>query len=204
LISGVSKEHAGPPPPDFDQVLGFDDFSDPNSGLEQTREVWGTSTYADSEQYVVELNPYAGPVYDYYLDRRLPEAFMLEVTAGYAGAADNGYGLIFQFIGDGQFYVFRISGDGFYAVERADGDELATLIEWTPSELINQAELSGNVLTLEGHGDTYLLFINGHMVNRFSDPTYYGGTFGIIVDNFDEQSPAHFFFDDLTIGSPAD
>ena len=204
LISGVSKEQTGPPPPDFDQVSGFDDFSDPNSGLEQVREDWGVSAYASSEQYVVELNPYAGPIYDYYVDWSLAEEFLLEVTAGYAGAADNGYGLIFQFVGDGLFYVFRISGDGFYTVERAEGDALATLIEWTPSELINQTESSGNVLTLQAHGDKYLLFINGHMVDSFSDSSYHGGTFGIIVDNFDEQSSARFFFDDLIVGSPTE
>ena len=204
LISGVSKEQAGPPPPDFNRVSEYDDFSDPNSGLEQAREEWGASYYADSEEYIVELNPYAGPIYDYYLDWSLPEAFMLEVTAGYAGAVDNGYGLIFRFIGDGQFYVFRISGDGFYTVERAEGDGLATLIEWTPSELIDQNELSGNVLTVKAQGDTYHLFLNGHKINSFSDQSYHGGTFGIIVDNFDEQSSARFFFDDYIVGSPAE
>ena len=127
---------------------------------------------------------------------------MIEVTAGYEGAADNGYGLIFQFVGDGQFYVFRISGDGFYTIERADGDELSTLVDWTPSELIDQTELSGNLLTVEGWGDTYFVYINSQMVDSFVDATYSEGTFGIIADNFDEEWPAYFYFDDYTIGTP--
>ncbi len=202
LISGVSKEQAGPPPPDFDEVFGYDDYSDPTSGLEQVEDEWGVGYYADFEQYVVELEPYAGPIYDYYLDWALPEVFMIEVTAGYEGAADNGYGVIFQYVDDGQFYVFRISGDGFYAVERGDGDELTTLIEWTPSELIDQTELTANVVTVEGWGDTYYLYINGHMVTSFSDDTYSGGTFGIIVDNFDQDAPTILYFDDYAIGTP--
>jgi hypothetical protein len=204
LISGVSKEQAGPPPPDYGEVLGYDDYSDPTSGLEQIEGDWGAAYYADFEEYVVELNPYAGPIYDYYLDWVLPEVFMIEVTAGYEGAANNGYGLIFQFVDDGQFYIFRISGDGFYAVERVDGDELTTLVDWTPSELIDQTELTGNVLVVEGWGDTYYLYINGHMVTSFSDATYSGGTFGIITDNFDEESPVIFYFDDYAVGTPAE
>lgn len=202
LISGVSKEQAGPPPPDFAEVLGYDDYSDPTSGLEQVEGEWGVSFYADFEQYVVELNPYAGPIYDYYLDWSLPETFMIEVTAGYEGAANNGYGVIFQLVDDGQFYALRISGDGFYAVERADGDELTSIVDWTPSELIDQTELTGNVLTVEGWGDTYYLYINGHMVTSFSDATYSGGTCGIIVDNFDEAAPVSFYFDDYVVGIP--
>ncbi len=202
LISGVSKEQAGPPPPDFDEIWGYDDYSDPTSGLEQLEDDWGASYYADFEEYVVELNPYAGPIYDYYLDWVLPEIFMIEVTAGYEGAANNGYGLIFQLVDDGQFYVFRISGDGYYAVEVADGDELVTLIDWTPSDLIDQNEFAANVLTVEGWGDTYYLYINNQMVTSFSDASYAGGTFGIIVDNFDEDWPAIFYFDDFTMGTP--
>jgi hypothetical protein len=202
LISGVSKEQAGPPPPDYEEVWGYDDYSDPTSGLEQVEDEWGMGYYADFEQYVMELNPYAGPIYDYYLDWTLPEVFMLEVLAGYEGAANNGYGVIFQFVGDGQFYVFRISGDGFYTIERADGDEITTLVEWTPSDLIDQAELTGNTLHVEGWGDTYYLYINYQMVDAFVDDTYSGGTFGVIVDNFDEKAPVTFFFDDYAVGVP--
>ena len=127
---------------------------------------------------------------------------MIEVTAGYEGAANNGYGLSCQFIGDGQFYVFRISGDGFYTIERADGDEITTLVDWTPSDLIDQNELTGNVVTVEGWGDTYYVYINGHMVDTFTDATYNGGTFGVIADNFDEEWPVIFYFDDYVMGTP--
>jgi hypothetical protein len=202
LISGVSKEQAGPPPPDFEEVGFYDDYSDATSGLEQVEEEWGLSYYADYEEYVMELVPYGGPIYDYYLDWTLSEVFMIEVLAGYGGAANNGYGVIFQFVGDGQFYVFRISGDGFYTIERGDGDDLTTLVEWTPSDLIDQTELNWNVLTVEGWGDTYYVYINGHMVDSFTDATYSGGTFGIIVDNFDEEAPAVFYFDDYAVGTP--
>ncbi len=203
LLSGVSKEQAGPPQPEFDEILGYDDYSDPTSGLEQLSDEWGSAYYADFEQYVFELTPYAGPIYDYYLDWSLPEVFMLEITAGYEGAADNGYGLVFQLMGDGgEFYTFRISGDGFYTVERVEADELVTLIDWTPSDLIDQTELTGNLIAVEGWGDTYFLYINGQMVDSFVDDSYSGGTFGVVVDNFDDTAPVTFYFDDLAVGTP--
>ncbi len=202
LISGVSKEQYGPPPPEFAEVLGYDDYSDPTSGLEQVSDEWGNSYYADYEEYVFEMNPYAGPIYDYYLDWVLPEVFMIDVYAGYDGAANNGYGVVFQLSEGGYFYAFRISGDGFYAVERADGEELTTLIDWTATDLIDQTPLAWNRITVEGWGDTYFLYINGLMVDSFVDSSYSGGTFGVIVDNFDEENPAIFYFDDYVVGTP--
>ena len=208
LISGVSKEQVGPPVPDTGQALFSDDFSQATSGLfdDQEAEEWGRGYYAPAGQYLFELTPFAGPIYDYYADETLPADFLLQVTAGYEGTADNGYGLVFQVQpGDevDQFYTFRISGDGFYTVEKTEGDELAILIDWTASTLIDQTEKAENVLTVEGQGDTYNLYINGHQVNSFTDADFSNGTFGFLVDNFDEKLPVTFTFDDLTVNAPA-
>ena len=182
-----------------------DDFSDPTSGLVDAQEVqdWGRGYYAtDIEQYVVELTPYAGPIYDYYEGGTLGDNFMLQVTTGYEGAINNGYGLVFQFTENG-FYSFYISGDGFYTVEREDGEERTTLIDWTASELIDQTELAANLLTVVGQGDTYNLYINGQQVDTFTDANHRGGTFGIISNNYDEQAPVTLYFDDYVVGTPA-
>jgi hypothetical protein len=208
LISGVSKEQVGPPPPDAGQSLFSDDFSKVTSGLfdDQEAQEWGRGYYAPSDQYLFEMTPNAGPIYDYYAGETLPADFLLQATAGYEGAVDNGYGLVFQ-VQPGeeldQFYTFRISGDGFYTVEKTEGDQLTALIDWTPSTLIDQAEKAKNVLTVEGRGDAYNLYINGRQVNSFTDADFSKGTFGFIVDNFDEKSPVTFTFDDLAVNAPA-
>lgn len=208
LISGVSKEQAGPPVPELvDETFG-DDFSDPTSGLidgEEEQE-WGRGYYADSGQYTIELKPNPGAIYDYYADRSLPDEFLLEATGSYNGAVNNAYGLIFQ-VQVGQesddFYTFRISGDGFYTVEKTDGGQIVPIIDWTASSLIDQAEGAANVLAVAGTGDAYTLYINGQQVNSFTDATYSGGTFGFMVDNYDEKAPASFTFDDLKVGAAA-
>jgi hypothetical protein len=208
LISGVSKEQAGPPPPALASEAFSDDFSDPASGLlnDEAEQEWGRGHYTAAGQYTFELKPAPGAIYDYYLDQTLPSDFLIEATASYTGAVDNGYGLIFQVqVGEesDEFYAFRISGDGFYTVEKTEGDELVPLIDWTASSLIDQTEGAANVLTVEGRTDTYNLYINGQQVDTFTDDTYSGGTFGFMVDNYDETTPASFTFDDLKVGTPA-
>lgn len=208
LLSGVSKEQIGPPPPKTSKTLFSDNFSKATSGLfdEQEQQEWGRGYYVKAGQYRFELTPHAGPIYDYYADETLPANFLLQVTASFTGTLDNGYGLVFQTLpGDetDQFYTFRISGDGFYTVEKTEGDELIPLIDWTLSSLINQREKAKNVLVVEGRGDTYNLYINGHQVDSFSDADFSKGTFGFMVDNFDEQLPTTFTFDDLKVGTPA-
>ncbi|MCB0164930.1 MAG: hypothetical protein KDI79_11930, partial [Anaerolineae bacterium] len=209
LISGLVKENIGPPPPDFDEILFSDDFSDTASGLYHLdeEEEWGISYYTTDDQYLFGLNPYAGPIYDYYYEAALPDEFLLQATAGYEGAANNAYGLLFQLqAGEefDEFYLFRISGDGYFIAEKSIGGELIPLVEWTASSLIDQTENAANVLTVEGRGDTYYLYINGLQVAAFSDADLSGGSFGFVVDNYDEESPVGVTFDDLVVGTPVE
>ncbi len=205
LISGVSKEPVGPPAPTLAETTFSDDFSDPASGLidEPTEQEWGRNYYEDG-QYIFELKPAPGAIYDYYEGQTLPDAFLMQATASYTGSPDNGYGLIFQVQAGEEsddFYAFRISGDGFYTVEKTEKGELTTLIDWTPSGQIDQAEAAPNLLAVQGDGDTYTLYINGRQVDTFTDDTYTGGTFGFMVDNYDEKAPSTFAFDDLAVGT---
>ncbi len=206
LISGVSKEQAGPPPPAFASEAFVDDFSDPASGLinDEAEQEWGRGYYTADGQYVFEMKPAPGAIYDYYPEQTLPADFLLQTTASYTGAVDNAYGVIFQVQtsdeGD-NFYAFRISGDGFYTVEKTEGNKMVPIFDWTASNLIDQSEGEANALTVEGQGDTYRLYLNGQQVNTFTDATYSGGVFGFMVDNYDETAPANFTFDDLKVGT---
>lgn len=207
LISGVSKEQAGPPPPDFASTTFSDDFSKADSGLinEPEEQAWGKAYYSEAGQYLFALQANPGTTYDYYANQSLEDDFLIQATASYTGPVDNGYGLIFR-VQAGEkaddFYTFRISGDGFYTVEKTENGELKPVIDWTTSGLIKQTEGEANILTVEGKGDTYNLYINGQQVNTFTDAAYKGGTFGFVVDNYDEEKPANFTFDDLTVGTP--
>ncbi len=201
LLSGVLKQQAGPLPPAFSRTTFRDSFSDSKSGLETRREDWGKAGYV-SGQYVFEMQPFAGPEYDYYLEQTLGENFILQATASYTGAADNGYGVIFRVTEDEDFYIFRISGDGFFTAERTDGEEIVALVEWTESTQIKTQPGAANLLTVVGRGDGYALYVNGAQVGSFRDGTYHGGSFGVIADNFDEKTGTKVSFDEYLVGTP--
>ena len=201
LLSGVLKEQAGPPPPIFAKTTFRDTFSDPNSGLETLREDWGQAAYVTG-QYVFELKPYEGPEYDYYLEQTLGDTFILQAAASYTGAEDNGYGVIFRVTDDEDFYIFRISGDGFFTAERTDGEEIVTLVDWTESAQIKTQPGAVNRITVVGRGDAYTFYINDGQVSSFVDAKYRDGTFGVIVDDFDEKIGTTVRFDEYLVGVP--
>ena len=205
LLSGIDRAVAGEAPPATDEWIFVDDFSDSDSGLYEDEEVqeWGQGYYdLEQEVYVYDLAPDSGIMYDYYADGELPESFVYEAVAGYAGAFDNLYGLIFQVVDDEQFYLFQVSGDGYFIVEKSTADGFETLIDWTIGEMIDTGEGGVNVLTVVGEGDVYRLYINGQQVESFSDADYSGGTVGIVSENFSPEEWATFYFDELAVGIP--
>ncbi|MFN2202428.1 MAG: clostripain-related cysteine peptidase, partial [Caldilineaceae bacterium] len=206
LVPGIDGMQAGAPQPEYADIAFVDDYADPTSGLydDETASDWGMGYYdPDREQYVYELNPASGAIYDYYGDAALPDVFMLEVTAQTAGSIDTAYGLIFQVEDDSHFYSFRVSGDGYFLVEKADGDNLETLVEWTVAEPLDLSEEAANTLAVVGADGVYDLYINGIQVSEITDDSYQNGSAGYMVENFDEEAPAAFGFDDFTVGEPA-
>ena len=103
---------------------------------------------------------------------------------------------------DEDFYIFRISGDGFFTAERTDGEEIVTLVDWTESAQIKTQPGAANLLTVVGRGDAYTLYVNGGQVGSFVDAKYRSGSFGVIVDDFDEEAGTTVSFDDYQVGTP--
>ncbi len=207
LVSGIDRAEAGAPQPEFDEVIFEDDYSDPYSGLydDEVAQEWGQGYYAlDIEQYVYDMNPASGEIYDYYLDLMLPDVFMLQSSTLSAGAVDTLYGLIFQVQDDSHFYAFRVSGDGYFLVEKADGENLDLLVDWTVADSFDLTEEAINTLAVVGADGVYSLYVNGVQVGEFVDDSYGPGSAGYMVENFDETEPAIFVFDDFVVGVPAE
>ena len=202
LISGIERGEAGAALPEVGEVLFADDFSDPESGLYDDAEPseWGQGYYdSETERYVYDLAANSGGIYDYYEGVELPESFALEIVASYTGAADNVYGLIFQVVDDESFYLFRVSGDGYFIVEKSEAGEVTPLIDWTIADNVATEEGGENILTVVAQGADYGVYVNGVQVGSFSDDSYSGGSFGIAADNFDAETPASFYYDNLAV-----
>lgn len=206
LLSGIDRTQAGAVQPDFEEIFFDDDYGDPESGLYDDVEPqeWGQGFYdAETEAYVYAMESASGTIYDFYADYFLPEPFMIEVSSWSVGAIDTGYGLLFQMQDDSHFYAFRVSGDGYFFVEKADGESLETLLDWTPADSFDTEEEALNTLAVVGAEGVYALYVNGAQVGEFADGSYSEGGFGYIVENYDEEVPAAFVFDDLRVGVPA-
>lgn len=207
LLSGIDRGVAGAAPPQVDEILFADDFSDPESGLYQDDEAqeWGQGYYdAKREQYVYALAPDPGAIYDYYADVELPDSFVYEAVISFEGSADNLYGLIFQVVDEESFYLFRVSGDGYFIVDKASADGLEALVDWSIGDSISTEEGGENLLTVVGADGVYSLYVNGQQVGSFADDSYSGGTVGIVADNFDPETGTTFYFDNLLVGTPAE
>jgi serine/threonine protein kinase/formylglycine-generating enzyme required for sulfatase activity len=108
-------------------------------------------------------------------------------------------GLLFRVRDDDHFYALMIDPRrGQYRVRKRDGTEQwADIIPWKPSALIKQ-QAEHNLLRIDGTGDTFTIYLNNALLDRFQDGSHTFGMFGMIVDNEDAVTP-HMHFDNLKV-----
>ena len=80
-----------------------------------------------------------------------------------------------------------------------DGANTAVLVNFVTSEHINLGAGATNRLGVIAHGDTYQLYVNGHLIAEASDPSYLGEyRFGYFVRAATEN-PFTVKYDDMAI-----
>ena len=104
-------------------------------------------------------------------------------------------GLIFHYQDENNFYLYSITNDGFYALELLMNNQWITLIDWTPSELIDP---SNNLLSIATSGDRIHLYVNGSLLKTTRDDSFTVGSVGIGITSLDAV-PATVNFDNLLI-----
>ena len=104
-------------------------------------------------------------------------------------------GLIFHYQDKNNFYLYSITNDGFYALELLMNNQWITLIDWTPSELIDPGN---NLLSIATNGDRIYLYVNGSLLETTRDDSFTAGSVGIGLTSLDAV-PATVNFDNLLI-----
>lgn len=104
-------------------------------------------------------------------------------------------GLIFHYQDENNFYLYSITNDGFYALELLMNNQWITLIDWTPSELIDP---NNNLLSIATSGDRIHLYVNGSLLETTRDDSFTVGSVGIGLTSLDAV-PATVNFDNLLI-----
>lgn len=104
-------------------------------------------------------------------------------TSGFDG--ENGYGLIFRYEDEHNYYLFGIEGDKFNLVHVVD-NEFEDLFPLEAASALNTAGAPDNVnrLGVLVEGDQITLLINGEVVQQVEDSTYREGAIGLAVGAF--------------------
>jgi len=121
-------------------------------------------------------------------------------TTQISGGLANGYGVIFRYIDQNNFYRFDISGDGLWGVSRRLKDQWVPILELTASSAI-QTGYASNTLRLVARGGQFEFYANGVLLGQAADANLPVGRIGLFASTFDDPDTL-VSFDDLVIVSP--
>jgi hypothetical protein len=125
------------------------------------------------------------PILTYTSDKYIEMKARAQVCSG----TDN-YGIIFNipvFNEADRGYLFAVSCDGKYQLREWDGKEgedgkSTTLIAWKANSAIITGSGKDNRLGVMIKGNQFGLYVNGILLEEFSDSTYEDGYFGVFVN----------------------
>jgi hypothetical protein len=109
--------------------------------------------------------------------------FYLEIqgTTGDSCQGKDRFGIIFRAPDTNQGYLFGISCDGSYRVRAWNGEKFTELLGWQQSEFIKSGPKQSNRIGVMARGTELSFYINGNLVDQFSDDTYAKGVFGAYI-----------------------
>jgi hypothetical protein len=124
-------------------------------------------------------------------------------------AGKDAYGLIFRGpphqAGISYVYVVALSCDGAYWIYRLDGVDpwrAETLVNWKPSDLINDSSDQVNMLGVQMIGDKLTVYINGRSAAEVEDDEFSEGRYGFFVQadqtTFYTYQPLELYYWDLS------
>jgi hypothetical protein len=109
-----------------------------------------------------------------------------DFKSGAVCSGKDGYGLLVRapdkangMINSG--YVFGFSCDGKYRVYRMDNGSYSGVKNWTANPAVAVGPNKKNVMGVYAKGGKLQLYANGMMIYEFTDSTYSGGLFGLMI-----------------------
>ena len=105
---------------------------------------------------------------------------------GSACSGKDGYGLIVRapdkqsgIINSG--YVFSFSCDGKYRIYRMDNGNFSSIVNWTSNPVIKPGPNQTNSMGIYAKSNNFQFYANGALLSEFTDGTYPGGLFGLVI-----------------------
>jgi hypothetical protein len=182
------------PPELSSKPMYEDDFSNPTSGWATTSTEKEELTYADGE-FCISIKTFNHSDWVYSTKPGVLSDFTLEIDARpISGPKDAGYGVVFRFQGDDNFYRFLVFQDGYYLVGTRVNGKWAELQGKTKSDFIKQGN-STNRLKIVCKGPKIEAYVNGYHLTTVTDNSFAEGYVGMIVDT--ALPNAHIAFDNI-------
>lgn len=171
-----------------------DDFSDSNSGWDDTTNENGSTGYQDSE-YVVTINKT-----DWFRWGNASESGLsdihLEVTARNTGAAqDATFGVICHYVDSDNYYYAGIGSDGYHVIAKDEDGEDETLTKGTDKVPENEDSYQ---IGLDCGNGKLALYVNGKKVDSVEDDTFTTGKVGLFGWT-SEDADLEVRFDDFVV-----
>jgi hypothetical protein len=181
-------------------VLLEDDFSDTSSGWEVGDYQTGSVGYQSGQYQVQSLGN--GDTMWGIAGRDFSDV-VIEVTAEQvSGPANdnNDYGVMCRIQENSDGYFLLISGDGFYAILKRSDDQFTSLVDWSPSDVINTGD-STNQISATCEGSSLELVVNGQSLATASDSQFSHGDIALTATSY-ETDATEVLFDDLVVSQP--
>ena len=122
------------------------------------------------------------------------------VTTQTSVGTANGYGVIFRYIDDKNFYRFDIGGDSQWAVSRRMREQWIHLSELKSSSAIKPSP-TPNTLRIVAHGDAFEFYTNGILLGKINDSNLAIGRIGLFASTFDDAK-TQVMFDNVKVVKP--
>ena len=170
----------------IDFVLAYqDDFSDPNSGWDDTSDRYTSKQYGNAKYYIEVTT---SNLTAWGLANRDVANFRLEVEATQeSGSSNSDYGVLFRFEDHENYYRFDISGEGYFLLSKFYQGEWSTLVPLTASSALRLGQ-STNKLMVEAIGEQIRVFANGVQLAEAKDSSLPHGNFGFFANTLSDPS----------------
>lgn len=157
----------------------YDSFNDNNSKWKETYDD-SLVQKVEGGNYFLDCKRTAGLLATQTVKIDKQDDFMISSFSTWLGGVNNnGYGLVWGFGDNINYYNFIISANGYYSYSRVRMGKYESLIPWKTSSYVNPE--GENQIDIVKNGTNLEFYINGNKVNEYPFTYFFGDKVGFVI-----------------------
>ena len=125
--------------------------------------------------------------------------FYVEIdTKQIDGPVNTGYGLIFRYVNDKNFYFYSVDANGYYSLWKLVDDQWQSIVDWTATDILATGAGAGNRIGVLAEGKHLVLVANDKIVTEVDDDSFTSGSMAVAVNTVDPGN-AEIGFDNMDV-----